>query len=438
MQPLSPLDGRYAARVHALRPFFTEDALIRARIFVEVSYFGALAQEKEITELKALSARQKKALQEIVDSFDEKEAQKVREIEKVTNHDVKAVEYYLRRALQRIGGAKMKTEFLHFALTSEDVNNLAYGILIQDALRRVLRPELQALIVNLRSIAAPNMHRRMLSLTHGQPATPTTLGKEIMVFIERLEKQRGALSRFTMDGKFGGAVGNYFAHRAAYPDVHWEAFGRKFIRSLKLEPLKFTTQINPHDDIAELSHLYVRINTILIDLARDIWMYVSRGIFRQQVTKSEVGSSTMPHKINPIDFENAEGNLGISSALFDHFALKLPISRLQRDLSDSTVQRNLGIAFGYHLLSLESLRKGLKKLSVDKEFLSEELHAHPEVLTEAIQTVMRKNGMADAYERLKALSRGKRITFEDLEAFIKKLEIDRADKARLLKLIDSF
>jgi adenylosuccinate lyase len=437
MQPLSPLDGRYAAKVSALRPFFTEDALIRARIFVEVSYFGALADEKGVPELRSLTARQKKALQDIVDHFDEKEAQKVREIEKTTNHDVKAVEYYLRRALQRIGGAKMKTEFLHFALTSEDVTNLAYGILIQDALRRVIRPELQALITNLRSLAAPHMHRSMLSLTHGQPATPTTLGKELMVFVERLERQRDALARFTMNGKFGGAVGNYFAHKSAYPDVHWEVFGRKFVRSLKLEPLKCTTQINAHDDLAELSHIIFRINTILIGLSRDVWMYISRGVFRQRVVKDEVGSSTMPHKVNPIDFENAEGNFGVSSALFSHFAEKLPISRLQRDLSDSTVQRNVGVAFGYHLLALGSLRKGLKKLSVDREYLAEELHAHPEVLGEAIQTVLRKNGYDDAYERMKAISRGKRVTFELLRAFVETLKIAKNDKERLEKLLSA-
>lgn len=435
MQPLSPLDGRYASKVNALRPFFTEDALMRARIFVEISYFAALADEKGIPELKRLSAREKKAIQDIVDNFDEGEAQKIRDIEKKTKHDVKAVEYYLQQRFQKIGGAKMKTEFIHFALTSEDVNNLAYGVLISDALRRVLRPELAATIAAIRKIAGPNMRRRMLSLTHGQPATPSTLGKEMMVFVERLERQRDQLVDFRMCGKFGGAVGNYFAHMSAYPDVRWETLGRKFIKSLKLDPLVYTTQINPHDDVAELSHIYVRINTILIDLARDIWMYISRGVFKQKVIAGEVGSSTMPHKVNPIDFENAEGNLGLSSALFDHFALKLPISRLQRDLSDSTVQRNLGMAFGYHVLALDALRRGLGKLTVDSKLLTAELADHPEVLTEAIQTVMRKNGMSDAYEQMKKISRGKQVTLSDLRDFVEKLSINKNDKKRLLELL---
>lgn len=435
MQPLSPLDGRYASKVEALRPFFTEEALMRARIFIEISYFAALADEKGIPELKALTAREKEAMQALVDDFDDKEAQKVRDIEKKTNHDVKAIEYYLQKELQKIVGAKFKNEFLHFALTSEDVNNLAYGVLISDAIRKVLRPELQAVITAIRSHATSNMKRPMLSLTHGQPATPTTLGKEMMVFVERLERQRDSLVGFQMCGKFGGAVGNYAAHRAAYPDMNWEAFGRKFMKSLKLDPLAFTTQINPHDDVAELSHIYVRINTILIDLSRDIWSYISRGVFGQKTISGEVGSSTMPHKVNPIDFENAEGNLGLSSALFMHFAEKLPISRLQRDLTDSTVQRNIGVAFGYHFLALASLQKGLGKLTVNREVLSDELHAHPEVLTEAVQTVMRKNGFGDAYERMKALSRGKRVTIAELVSFVEALSIDRRDRERLLDLL---
>jgi adenylosuccinate lyase len=311
-----------------------------------------------------------------VDRFNEKEAEKIKAIEKKTNHDVKAIEYYLKEKIERVAGLKMRTEFIHFGLTSEDINNLAYGVLIHDALKRVIRPEMTALIAVLRTIANANKKRRMLSLTHGQPATPTTLGKELMVFVDRLERQRQQLMAFKMQGKFGGAVGTYSAHTSAYPDINWILFGRKFIKSLGLTPLENTTQINPHDDLAELSHNLVRINTILLDLSRDVWMYISRGIFTQKVIKGEVGSSTMPHKVNPIDFENAEGNLGLSSALFSHFAEKLPISRLQRDLSDSTVQRNIGVAFGYHLLAVLSLQKGLQKLSVNAKMMNEELEMH--------------------------------------------------------------
>ncbi len=435
MQALSPLDGRYADKVSALRPFFSEEALMRARIFVEISYFAALADEKGIRELKPLLKREKKALQEIVDNFDDKEAEKVKKIEKVTNHDVKAVEYYLRGELEKMSGAKVKSEFIHFALTSEDVNNLAYGVLVHDAIKRVLKPELQATIASLRTLANANKHRAMLSLTHGQPATPSTLGKEIMVFVERLERQRDQLASFRMQGKFGGAVGNYMAHKSAYPDVNWEAFGRKLLKSLGLTPIENATQINPHDDIAELGHLYMRINTILLDFSRDAWLYIMRGVFKQKVVKTETGSSTMPHKVNPIDFENAEGNLGISSALFGHFGEKLPVSRMQRDLSDSTVQRNIGVAFGYHLLALKSFNKGVGKLSVDTNRLEEELAMHPEVYGEAIQTVMRKNGYLDAYEQMKKLTRGQKITKPLLVGFVEKLDIAGPDRQRLLKML---
>lgn len=435
MQPLSPLDGRYATKVDALRAFFSEEALIRSRLFVEVSYFAALGDEEGVKELKPLGARQKKALQQMIDEFSDADAKKVKDIEKTTNHDVKAVEYFLRRELEKVAGAKVKTEFVHFALTSEDVNNLAYGALIHDALSRVLRPELQAMMAAVRSIATANRSRPMLALTHGQPATPTTLGKEMMVFVERLERQRDQLKQFKMQGKFGGAVGTYAAHRAAYPDVRWERFGERFIKSLGMTPLQATTQINPHDDLAELSHLYVRINTILLGLCRDIWMYISRGVFIQRAVKGEVGSSTMPHKINPIDFENAEGNLGLSTALFNHFAEKLPVSRLQRDLSDSTVQRNLGVAFGYHLLALKSMEKGLKKLSVDKQFLQDELRTHPEILGEAVQTIMRRRGVSDAYEKMKSLTRGKRITIAELEEFMTKQGFTDPEKKRVLGML---
>ncbi len=435
MQPLSPLDGRYASKVDALRPFFTEDALIRARIMVELRYLIALGEEKGIAELKPFSDKEKAAMKKIVESFGEKEADAVRAIEKATNHDVKAVEYYLRERLRKDLGKNFKTEFIHFALTSEDVNNLAYGFLINAALREVLLPQLEEAVSALAGMAQEYADIAMLSLTHGQPATPTTLGKELMVFVGRLERQIEQLHMFAMQGKFGGAVGNYSAHRAAYPAVDWESFGAQFVASLGMEPLEHTTQINPHDDIAELSHHFMRMNTILLGLCRDMWMYISRGVFKQNTVKGEVGSSTMPHKVNPIDFENAEGNLGLSSALFDHFALKLPVSRLQRDLSDSTVQRNIGVAFGYHSLSLASLKKGLSKLSVDTAMLKTELEAHPEVLTEMVQTVMRKNGISDAYEQMKALSRGKSVSLAELHAFVKGLKIDAVDKKHLLRLL---
>jgi len=434
MHPLSPLDGRYSKSVDELRAYFSEEALMRARVIVEIRYLEALSEERGVKEFR-LSAKDRKALQGVIDRFGTRDIEKIRSLEKETNHDVKAVEYYLRKELKRIGGAKAKDEFVHFGLTSEDVNNLAYGFLIHDALRMVLRPELQSLVSSLRTLAGSSKKRAMLSLTHGQPATPTTLGKEMMVFVDRLLRQYADVTKFQMQGKFGGAVGNYAAHRAAYPDVNWERFGVRFVKSLKLDPIRSTTQINPHDDLAEISHLFVRINTILLDLSRDVWSYISRGVFRQRAKAGEVGSSTMPHKVNPIDFENAEGNLGISSALFDHFALKLPVSRLQRDLSDSTVQRNLGVAFGHHLLAVRSIVKGLKKLVVDRTVLDEELHAHPEVWTEAIQTVLRKNGFSNAYEQMKALSRGKRVTRQTLKEFVEKAEIGKEDRERLIDLL---
>jgi adenylosuccinate lyase len=435
MHPLSPLDGRYASKVELLRPFFTEDALNKARVYVELVYYIALSHEKGIPELKSVTEKQDAALGKIYLGFDEKAGRRVKEIEKTTNHDVKAVEYYLREEMQKALGKAFKPEFLHFGLTSEDVNNLAYGILIDSALEDVIIPALHSIEELLTTLAKTEAKTAMLSLTHGQPATPTTLGKEMLVFVERLQRQIDGLWSFSMQGKFGGAVGNFSAHKAAYPSVDWEAFGKRFIEELGLEPLHATTQINPHDDIAELSHTFCRINTILLSFSRDIWFYISRGVFRQKTIKGEVGSSTMPHKVNPIDFENAEGNLGLSSALFSHFAEKLPVSRLQRDLSDSTVQRNIGVAFGYHLLALSSLAKGISKLSVDHELLKRELVDHPEVLTEAIQTVMRKNGITDAYEQMKGLSRGKAVTRDALVAFVKKLDIDVADRARLLDIL---
>ena len=434
MQSLSPLDGRYRSKTEVLRPFFSEEALIRYRVLVEVRYFQALAANPQVHDLKKLNASQQKALEKLLSNFSLAEAKKVKAIEKKTNHDVKAVEYYLKDKMGAIPGLKKQTEFVHFGLTSEDVNNLAYGLMVHAALKEVIRPELKRTISTLSGLAKRWSKIDLLSLTHGQPATPTTIGKELMVFVDRLQRQEQQLKAFTMQGKFGGAVANYAAHRAAYPKVKWEAFGHKFVRSLGLDPMQHSTQINPHDDLAELSHILQRINTIFLDLSRDMWSYISRGVFQQRVIAGEVGSSTMPHKVNPIDFENAEGNFGLSSALFLHLATKLPVSRLQRDLSDSTVQRNIGVAFGHHTLAVSSLQKGLSKISVNQKAVKKELEEHPEVLAEAIQMVLRKNGVQGAYEKLKKLTRGEKVTRADIKSFIESLTLPASEKKRLRKI----
>ncbi len=434
MQSLSPLDGRYRNKTEALRPFFSEEALIKYRVLVEVRYFEALAAESGVSDLKKLNPDQKKGLENIINKFTSAEAKKVKAIERKTNHDVKAVEYYLKEKVGGIPGLKKSTEFLHFGLTSEDVNNLAYGMMLHSALKEVILPELKTVIGVLSGYGKKWGKINLLSLTHGQPATPTTIGKEMMVFVDRLSRQMVWLKELQMQGKFGGAVANYAAHKAAYPKVKWEKFGEKFVRSLGLDPLRHATQINPHDDIAELSHIIMQVNTILLDLSRDAWAYISRGVFKQKVIAGEVGSSTMPHKVNPIDFENAEGNFGLSSALFGHFADKLPVSRLQRDLSDSTVQRNIGSAFGYHLLALKSLQKGLSKISVDRKAVKEELRSHPEVLAESIQMVLRKNGVDGAYERLKKLTRGEDVSLFDIVEFVENLDLPKGEKQRLKKM----
>ena len=408
---------------------------MKARVEVEIFYFLALAEEPKVRELKRVTGADRAKLMKIIDQFGAKDLAMIHNFEQKTNHDVKAVEYYLRKKLQSMPNLRKSLAFVHFGLTSEDVNNLAYGILIMRALKEVLKPELKAILAELGGMGRRWQKTELLSLTHGQPATPTTVGKEFLVFHERLNRQIASLYDFSMGGKLGGAVGNFSAHRAAYPEVNWEAFSRKFVRSLGLMPLRYTTQINPHDDLAELSHSFARINTILTGLSRDLWSYISRGIFTQRKVAGEVGSSTMPHKVNPIDFENAEGNFGLSSALFLHFAEKLPISRLQRDLSDSTVQRNIGVAFGHHLLALQSLKKGFRKLQLDPNRIREELDAHPEVLAEAIQTVMRKNGIQDAYEQMKKLTRGEAVTKNSLEKFVEALSMPKVEKEQLLTIL---
>lgn len=431
MSALCPLDGRYRSKVEELAAFFSEEALNQARLEVEVRYFMQLSDFLPNADFPKIPLKKKQVLCKLIHSFDAKEAAAVKKIEAVTNHDVKAVEYYLKKKIEKVPGLKGYTEFVHFGLTSEDVNNLAYGLLISRALKEIVIPTASAVAADIKKIASKNMSVRMLSLTHGQPATPTTLGKEMMVFVDRLNRQIAQLKAFAMQGKFGSAVGNYSAQKAAYPKLKWEAFGQKFMKSLGLDPLANTTQINPHDDVAQLSHILFRMGTIKIDFARDVWSYISRGIFGQKVVKGEVGSSTMPHKVNPIDFENAEGNFGLANALFTHFAEKLPISRLQRDLSDSTVQRSIGTAIGYWLLACKSLRKGMGKLSVRKDVIKSELAAHPELLAEAIQTVLRKHKVKNAYEKLKEVTRGETVSFDDMKAFIETLKIPEADKKHL-------
>ncbi len=432
---LSPLDGRYADKMGELRAFFSEEALFHARTEVELRYLIALGDENGVKDLSPFTATQKRELLDLAQNFSAKDAERIKEIEKTTRHDVKAVEYFLKEKLKTKPWMKGKLEFVHFALTSEDVNNLSYGLMIKDALEHVIAPHLQDVLKTIRGMGRGTKDLRMLSLTHGQPATPTTLGKEMEVFALRLERQLKQLKAFRMQGKFGGAVGNFSAHRAAYPDVNWRAFRKKLVKGMGMDPIEETTQINPHDDVAELGHIMSRINTIVLDFSRDMWMYISRGVFKQKVVAGEVGSSAMPHKVNPIDFENAEGNVGLSTALFLHLAEKLPVSRLQRDLSDSTVQRSIGVAFGYHLLAAKSLQTGLSRVAVDKKAIARELEEHPEVLAEAIQTVLRRSGDTAPYEKLKALTRGENVTKETMFDFVDTLPLTDAEKKALKKML---
>ena len=431
---LSPLDGRYAGKVDALRPIFSEYGLIRARVKVEVEWLLALAADPGIVELKPFSAAAIARLRALAENFSVGDAARVKAIEATTNHDVKAVEYLIKEKLANDPELGPALEFVHFACTSEDINNLSYALMLAAARRTVLLPKLDALVDKLRALAHEHAALPMLSRTHGQTASPTTVGKELANVVARLQRQREVLAALPMPGKINGAVGNYNAHVAAYPDLDWAAFSRRFVESLGLDWQPYTTQIEPHDGIAELCDACKRIDTIAIDLCRDIWGYISQGYFKQAVKAGEVGSSTMPHKVNPIDFENAEGNFGIASALFEHFAAKLPISRWQRDLTDSTVLRALGTAFGHMLIGFDSLQKGLGKLSVNPERLAADLDAAWEVLAEAVQTVMRRHGLPNPYEQLKALTRGHGITETSMREFIASLELPADAKRRLLEM----
>jgi adenylosuccinate lyase len=431
---ISPIDGRYAEKTRDLRAVFSEYGLIRHRVLVEVRWLQALAGHAGIAEVPAFSQEANHRLNDIVDSFDLDSAARVKEIERTTNHDVKAVEYYLKEQIAETAELTAVQEFIHFACTSEDINNLAYGLMLIDARTRCILPVMDELIESIRALAHRYADQPMLSHTHGQPASPTTLGKEMAVFAARLKKHRASFAEVAVCGKMNGAVGNYNAHLAAYPNVDWPAMADEFVTELGLQWIPLTTQIEPHDYIAELFHAQSRFNTTLLDFCRDVWAYISRGYFRQKTVEGEVGSSTMPNKVNPIDFENSEGNLGVANALFTHIAAKLPVSRLQRDLSDSTVLRNLGVGAAHSLIAYQSCLKGIAKLEVNTATLAADLDQAWEVLAEPIQTVMRRHGIDKPYERLKALTRGRPIDRETLHEFIESLDLPADEKARLLGL----
>ncbi len=431
---LSPIDGRYAGKVDTLRPIFSEYGLIKARVRVEVEWLLALAAEPGIVELKPFSDAATSTLRALAANFSVEDAASVKAIERTTNHDVKAVEYFIKEKLKDDSELGPTLEFVHFACTSEDINNLSYALMLRDARANVLLPALTKLADSLRRMAHAHAALPMLSRTHGQTASPTTVGKEFANVIARIERQRKQFAKVQLLGKINGAVGNYNAHVVAYPGVDWPTFAQRFVESLGLAFNPYTTQIEPHDCIAELCDVQRRINTICIDLCRNLWGYISLGYFKQSVKAGEVGSSTMPHKVNPIDFENAEGNFGIANALLTHFAEKLPISRFQRDLTDSTVLRALGAAFGHSLVALDALLRGLGKLSVNPERLQADLDAAWEVLAEPVQTVMRRYGLPEPYEQLKALTRGQGITEATMRAFIASLDLPDDAKQRLLEL----
>jgi adenylosuccinate lyase len=431
---ISPLDGRYAAQADALRPYFSEFGLIRHRVRVEIEWLIALAAEPALPEIRPFSQATVAALRGLVSSFGIADGERVKAIEAETNHDVKAIEYWLKEKVRGNAEALAAAEFIHFACTSEDINNLAYALAADAARREVLLPTLDELIARLRGMAHAHADLAMLARTHGQPATPTTLGKEIANVVARLERARKAVAEVRMLGKINGAVGNYNAHLAAYPEFDWEAFAQCFVEGLALEWNAYTTQIEPHDSLAALFDALARANTIVLDLDRDLWGYISVGYFKQRVKAGEVGSSTMPHKVNPIDFENSEGNAGAANALLRFLADKLPVSRWQRDLSDSTALRNVGVALGHTLLAWKACLRGLAKLEADPARLAADLDANWEVLGEAVQTVMRRHGLANPYEQLKELTRGKRLDAAAMRAFISGLAIPEADKARLLAM----
>ncbi len=432
LMAISPLDGRYGGKVEELREVFSEYGLVKRRVQVECAWLKALCAHPGIAEAKRLSKAEVKALAAIGDGFSVADAQRVKDIEKTTNHDVKAVEYFIK---ERIAGTSLasRSEFVHFACTSEDINNMAHALMLRDGMK-VLRAAQSAVTEKVAAMAREFAAVPMLAHTHGQPASPTTLGKELAVVAARLGRCEAEEDRIVLPAKMNGAVGNFNAHLSAYPKVDWERLARGVIEGFGLKQNRLTIQIEPHDGMAELFDAISRWNTVLLDFDRDVWLYVSMGYFKQRTVKGEIGSSTMPHKVNPIDFENSEGNLGLANAMLGFLARKLPVSRMQRDLTDSTVLRNMGVAFGYSLVAAKSTLKGLGKLEMNPERLAEDLDRNWEVLAEPIQTVMRKVGMENPYERLKELTRGRRVTAETMKEYIEGLELPSADKKRLLSL----
>ncbi|HHV50063.1 MAG TPA: adenylosuccinate lyase [Rhodocyclaceae bacterium] len=431
---ISPLDGRYAGKVDALRAHFSEFGLIRARLKVEIEWLKALAAEPHFNEIPPFSAATIAALDALVENFGPAQAAEVKAEEAVTNHDVKALEYWIKKNTKGNAEVEKVSEFIHFACTSEDINNLSHALMCQGAREQAMLPTLDKVIEKLRELAHAYADIPMMSRTHGQPATPSTMGKEMANVAYRLQRARARIAQVELLGKINGAVGNYNAHLAAYPGYDWEGFAKKFVESLGLTFNPYTIQIEPHDALAELFDAFARANSILIDLDRDVWGYISLGFFKQKVKAGEIGSSTMPHKVNPIDFENSEGNLGLANAVLKHLAEKLPISRWQRDLTDSTVLRNMGVGLGYALLAYDSLLKGLGKLEINAEAMHVDLDANWELLAEPIQTVMRRYAVPNAYEKLKDLTRGARVSRAGMQAFVATLEIPEAAKTELLKL----
>jgi adenylosuccinate lyase len=437
LNALSPLDGRYASKLDALRPWLSESAFMKQRVFVEIHWLLALGSSG-LADVPAISKADADFLLSLANAFTDADAQRIKEIEAVTNHDVKAVEYFLKEKVSGRPDLLKASEFIHFACTSEDINNTAHGLMLRGARDTVLLPQLRKIHDALTELALANASVPMLSRTHGQPASPTTLGKEIANIAKRLERAIASIAAVPLLGKMNGAVGNYNAHLSAYPDFDWEGFARQVVEQrLGLEFNPYTIQIEPHDGMAELFDAIARANTILLDMDRDFWAYISLGYFKQRTKAGEIGSSTMPHKVNPIDFENSEGNLGVANALLRHLAEKLPLSRWQRDLTDSTVLRNLGPAFGHSVLAYDSAMRGIGKLEVNTAAIAADLDACWEVLAEPVQTVMRRYGIENPYEQLKELTRGKGITQGDLQVFIRGLAIPDDAKARLLEMTPS-